>query len=55
MENGCRIGSHRPMPMIYDEDPNKPIEELIDQHVEVAESLAEAAQACASAQKEDGS
>ena len=33
---------------------NKPIEELIDHHVEVAESLAEAAQACVRVQKEMG-
>ncbi len=55
-EDGERLPHRFAPPNAYDleEDPNKPIEELIDHHVAVAESLAEAAQACARAQKEMG-
>ena len=55
-EDGERLPHRFAPPNAYDldENPNKPIEELIDHHVEAAESLAEAAQACARTQKEMG-
>lgn len=55
-EDGERLPHQFAPPNAYNlaEDTSQPIEELIDHHVEVAESLAEAAQTCARVQKEMG-
>ena len=55
-EDGEHLPHQYAPPNAYDldEDTSKPVEDLIDHHVEVAKSLAEAAQTCARVQKEMG-